>query len=282
MVRLSPKQLLLPSALTVLLLCSVLSPPLSAQLSNLDAAGKRFASEFKALKPHPAIVNVADFSSSDNVLLPQAHYLAWYLSSSLEVHGKTFLRVPDHLEFDKNVAKLEDSSNSALLLADLPKLGSRIGGDYIIAGTVEKTGSSFIVGLAALRVSDGTLVDSGTVEVRSSEFLDSLSAAITPEPGQTLYHSGVNGVGMPTCSFHPDPAYTSLARAKGLNGVVVMQALISSDGRIQQIQLIRMLGYGIDEQAYNTVKAWKCKPAKDRQGNPVAVTIPIEVTFRLN
>jgi TonB family protein len=283
MARVLPKRLFpaLPHVPLLILICLFSSSPASAQLSNLDEAGKRFAAEFKSLKPRPAVVNVADFSTSDNAYSPQAHYLAWYLSNSLEVRGKSFLRVPDHLQFDKNLAKLRNSSSSTLSLEDLQKVSAQIGGDYIVVGTVEKTGSSFMLELAAVRLSDGTLVDSGTVELRSSEFLDSLSIPLQSPAGQHMNHAGVNGIGMPKCAFTPDSRYTDIARAKKLNGVVILQALISAEGKVERLQLVRMVGFGLDEEAYNTVKMWKCKPAKDQNGIPVDALVPIEVTFRI-
>ena len=254
----------------------------SAQLSNLDEAGKRFAADFKRLEPRPAIVNVADFSSTENILFPQAHYLAWYLSNSLEVRGKNFLKVPDHSEFDKTLTRITHSSQANLSAADIPGIRPEIGGDFLIVGTLKRNSSTFEVKLAAVCVSDGSLIDSGTVEVRSSEFLESLSMPLQSSTGQALNHAGVNGIGMPHCTFTPDPAYTEMARARNLNGVVLMDALISAQGKIERLKLIRMVGFGLDEQAYNTVKTWKCKPARDRKGNPVDVEVPIEVTFRLN
>jgi len=34
-------------------------------------------------------------------------------------------------------------------------------------------------------------------------------------------------------------------------------------------------------RAFAAVREWKFKPATDKQGNAVAVLVPIEVTFRL-
>jgi TonB family protein len=42
-----------------------------------------------------------------------------------------------------------------------------------------------------------------------------------------------------------------------------------------------LLGYGLDEEAYNTIKKWKFKPATEKDGTPVAAVVPVEVTFRL-
>jgi TonB family protein len=57
--------------------------------------------------------------------------------------------------------------------------------------------------------------------------------------------------------------------------------LISANGDLQQIRPLRLLGYGLDEQAFNAIKKWKFKPATREDGTPVATIVPVEVTFRL-
>jgi TonB family protein len=270
-------RLLLPLAFVPLL---SFVPTASAQLSNLDEVGKRFASEFKKFKPHPAIVNVADFSFHDADLALQSHYLAWYLSSSLEFRGKDFLRVPDHGEFDRDVARIKNASDSTLSPEDFSRISAKIGGDFIILGTVERKGPSFLLKLCSVRVSDGTLIDSGAVELHS-EFLESLSIPLQPQAGQSLNRPGANGIGMLSCTYMPDPDYTDLGRGNKVNGTAVMEVVISPEGSIQQIHPTKLLGYGLDEQAYDTVKKWKCKPARDKSGIPVAVAVPVEITFHL-
>ncbi len=40
-------------------------------------------------------------------------------------------------------------------------------------------------------------------------------------------------------------------------------------------------GAGLEEKAVEAVKQWRFKPALGPSGKPVAVVVPIEVTFRL-
>jgi outer membrane biosynthesis protein TonB len=61
-----------------------------------------------------------------------------------------------------------------------------------------------------------------------------------------------------------------------------MSVLISPSGEPQQIRPERLAGYGLDEQAFNAIKKWKFAPATSRtDGKPVAIIVPVEVTFRL-
>lgn len=272
-----------PLIVVVVLVSCVLQPPSSlAQISKIDDVGKRIAEKLESLKPHPAIVAIADFQSPDSGLAPQAHYLALCLSSSLAGHGKNFLSVTDHNEFDKQIAILKGSLTSAWSPEDFAQLSAKIDGDFLVLGTAEKENADFVLTLRAVRVRDGTLIDSETAKVHSSEFLESLSIPLKAPAGKSLNQAGVNGVGMPSCPRCPDPEYNDLARRARVSGTVVLFVLVSADGRAEQIQPIKLLGAGLDEQAYNTVKkTWKFDPARDPNGNPIAVALPVEVTFRV-
>jgi TonB family protein len=38
----------------------------------------------------------------------------------------------------------------------------------------------------------------------------------------------------------------------------------------------------LDEKAIEAVKKWRFNPARDADGHPVAIAVPMDVTFRLN
>ena len=57
--------------------------------------------------------------------------------------------------------------------------------------------------------------------------------------------------------------------------------VITPDGRGIQIQVVKGLGLGLDEEAVEAVKGWRFKPAYGPDGKPVATITEIEVTFRL-
>ena len=63
--------------------------------------------------------------------------------------------------------------------------------------------------------------------------------------------------------------------------VSIMLVLISPEGTAQQIRPQKMLGYGLDEQAYAAIKKWKFRPAHNSDGTFVATIVPVEVSFRL-
>lgn len=61
---------------------------------------------------------------------------------------------------------------------------------------------------------------------------------------------------------------------------MVLQVVVTTDGRATNIKIIKDPGNGLGMKAVQSVRKWKFKPAVGPDGNPVAVIVPIEVTFR--
>ena len=99
--------------------------------------------------------------------------------------------------------------------------------------------------------------------------------------GGGAYHPGTGGVGYPSCVYCPDPKYSEEARKAKYQGTVVLQAVITPDGRAIEIQVVKGPGLGLEEKAVEAVKQWRFKPAMGPGGKAVPVIVPIEVTFRL-
>jgi periplasmic protein TonB len=99
----------------------------------------------------------------------------------------------------------------------------------------------------------------------------------------------------PPRSIAPDPTYSDWARGEKISGVWVFMVVISGGGAAQRIRPLKLLGYGLDERAFDAIKSWKFKPATkaiaavrtwkfkpaQKDGMPVPVRVPVELTFRL-
>jgi protein TonB len=99
--------------------------------------------------------------------------------------------------------------------------------------------------------------------------------------GGGVFHAGINGVGTPSCFYMPQPPYSDEARKAKYSGIVLVDVVVTADGRMTQMRVIKSPGLGLDETTINTLRTWRCKPANGPNGKPVAVQVPIEVTFRL-
>jgi TonB family protein len=76
------------------------------------------------------------------------------------------------------------------------------------------------------------------------------------------------------------PNYPSSARWTHITGTVVMAALIDKEGNIANLVIVKPVGGGLDEAAYEGVKQWKYKPYF-LQGQPVEIDTQITVNFVL-
>jgi TonB family protein len=99
--------------------------------------------------------------------------------------------------------------------------------------------------------------------------------------GGGAFRAGVNGVGVPVCVYCPDPQYSEEARKAKYQGTVVLQVIVTADGRATNISVVKGPGLGLEEKAIEAVRGWRFKPAVGPNGKPVPVIVPIEVTFRL-
>jgi periplasmic protein TonB len=99
--------------------------------------------------------------------------------------------------------------------------------------------------------------------------------------GGGAFRAGINGVGLPSCFYMPNPPYSDEARKAKYSGTVLVEAIVTVDGRVTNPRVIKSPGLGLDESTINTLRTWRCKPANGPNGKPVPVQVPFEVTFRL-
>jgi TonB family protein len=85
---------------------------------------------------------------------------------------------------------------------------------------------------------------------------------------------------IPHCTHQPDPSYTNAARAVKFRGNIVMRVIIGKDGLIADSQILKGAPFGLNKQALDTVRTWRCQPA-EVDGQPAAAMVPIEVSFRI-
>ena len=76
------------------------------------------------------------------------------------------------------------------------------------------------------------------------------------------------------------PDYPEWARRKGIEGTVMLQALVGRDGLVKDVRVVRSIPE-LDDYAIAAAKQWRFVPAK-AQGQPVAVWVAIPVKFTLH
>ncbi len=77
------------------------------------------------------------------------------------------------------------------------------------------------------------------------------------------------------------PAYPLVARLRGYEGVVLLSAEISVDGRVGGLKIKRSSGYAVlDRSALEAVKTWKFDPGR-KMGKPTGMWVDVPVKFLL-
>lgn len=76
------------------------------------------------------------------------------------------------------------------------------------------------------------------------------------------------------------PVYPDAARKAGVEGTVMVQALVLEDGTVGDCRIVGSIPM-LDEAAVAAVRQWRFKPALNK-GNPVAVWVAVPVKFKLH
>lgn len=75
--------------------------------------------------------------------------------------------------------------------------------------------------------------------------------------------------------------YPALAKEAGVQGKVLVRFMVMEDGSINNIQVVRSIGYGCDEEAQRVVKAMpRWKPGR-LNGKPVRSVYILPVLFKI-
>lgn len=88
-----------------------------------------------------------------------------------------------------------------------------------------------------------------------------------------------SGISEPRKLKNVDPIYPSVARAARIQGVVVIECVVGTDGRVTDTRVVQGQAL-LDGAALKAVQQWRYTPTL-YQGIPVPVILTVTVTFRL-
>ena len=150
-----------------------------------------------------------------------------------------------------------------------PGYGNGTGGANGARGVVASTGFGGGVAVQAPSSPRGTVHQAGfgdadvpappTVQARPA-------AAVTITPAEII--------------SKPAPAYTAEARARKIEGEVLLEVTFEASGKIEVLRVIRGLGYGLDDAAIRAAEQIRFKPAL-QDGRPSDSTAVLHIIFQL-
>jgi periplasmic protein TonB len=98
-----------------------------------------------------------------------------------------------------------------------------------------------------------------------------------PEPPKPLRPGG--DIRAPERLFAASPVYPSIARSAGIQGDVILEAIIDTSGTVRDVRVLRSV-HLLDQAAIDAVKQWRYKPTL-LNGVPVPIVMTVTVSFRL-
>jgi protein TonB len=84
----------------------------------------------------------------------------------------------------------------------------------------------------------------------------------------------------PAKTKHVAPIYPPIARQNGVQGTVILEAIISEEGLVRDLRVLRSLPL-LDNAAMDAVRQWQFTPTL-LNGQAVPVLMTVTVTFKLN
>lgn len=137
---------------------------------------------------------------------------------------------------------------------------------------------SVIVGLIAA----GLLVPVTTASaVRHFPIAGASASSFPVAQDQEVLMPG-DGVTLPKVIHEVKPQYTAAAMKAKIQGTVWLTAVVTPDGTVGRIEVVRSLDaeHGLDAAAVDAAAQWRFDPGR-KDGKPVAVQVTIELTFTL-
>ena len=109
-----------------------------------------------------------------------------------------------------------------------------------------------------------------------------VAIAITPQQDEKIYAAHDEGVTLPQVVTQVGPQYTSEAMRQMIEGEVVLDVVVKSDGTVGDVKVTQSLDavYGLDESAVRAMKQWKFKPGT-KAGKAVNVRVEVRMRFTL-
>ncbi len=97
---------------------------------------------------------------------------------------------------------------------------------------------------------------------------------------ESVWPAKAPGLTLPTLLHEEKPVYSVDAMRRKIQGTVVLDAVVGTDGQVQTVCVARALHPALDAHAVGAARRWRFTPGL-KEGGPVPVLVTIELTFTL-
>ncbi|HWC97921.1 MAG TPA: energy transducer TonB [Candidatus Sulfopaludibacter sp.] len=149
-----------------------------------------------------------------------------------------------------------------------------VAGEYVVGGVPNGVANGVKDGVlgAILMIGNAALAPPRIAET---------PRAVEPPPAAPTIRTRLGGVVLAGKLISMvEPVYPQLARTMRVQGVVELMAVVGTDGRVRELKLVSGSPL-LSPAAIEAVRRWVYRPTF-LNGDPVEVSAPITVTFRLN
>jgi TonB family protein len=134
---------------------------------------------------------------------------------------------------------------------------------------------------------DGSAERRDTVKDRETLLVTTLVAAVTVLGAATLLAEepvryDETTMSEPKVIHKVAPQYPGDAKEEGVQGAVVLEAVIAEDGSVRETRTVRGEDSRLVEAARAAVGQWRFEPIKDEEGKPMELLFTITVRFALS
>jgi TonB family protein len=260
----------------------VTAPGARAQQTPMEAAAAQLSGPILHSKQRK--IAIYDFSGPNNRVTELGKQLADDLSvalaktASLEIEDRS--RIEEQAKQVFYVPEIVADPESLLVFAH------DLGAQAVVVGTISVRPDKWLsVDLKAYRVNNGKGIHGVVVSFPPNEEMAkllSVDISDNDEPDSSKYpEAKTAGYSPPRCLSCPRAHYSPEAMQERLQGIVELTAIIGEDGRIKNVRVVKGLRAGLTLEAIKAVSQWRLQPATGPDGKPVAVRVPIQVSFQL-
>jgi TonB family protein len=285
--------------LAALLIFSLIGaiPRATAQQDPLDATAAEVAAAIaKAAGKHnsDAQVLVADFSETKGHPTALGPDLARQFSLSLQAHAKNFI-LSDRDKLLRQLAADKLSAESFANPNTLKCYSPAQAAEFAVTGEMNDMPDAVVIAIKTFRIKGGKVIFEKQVTVQITPSMQELlaqgfettgSRGSSPSQADSSARNrvpvgGSNGYSSPFCIYCPSASFSPAAIAAKVQGQITLNVQVSAEGRALDISLLRGLPCGLNDEAIETVRRWKFRPATGPDGQPADVTVTVQVSFRL-
>jgi TonB family protein len=251
-------------------------------LESISALAERLGAQLlTAGKKKPYFL---DLSLPEDQPCPLGSWLADRLSQSLAgAHPELQVVARDRWSSAPGPAEFAHDRNQEY--AQNEQRAKSLGAEVLIQGNFAAVpGGIGITLIGSDRVAGGDARFETLGEIPITSEMEGVLTSSLPQRSevQGAFRASTAGIGSPICEFCPAPEYTYVAKAKKLQGVVIAQVLVTSDGVVEDVKVIRTPNPALSDAAIRSVRTWRFRAARNSQGDCVPVIVDVSVAFRLS